>query len=463
MIETPRQSVVPCIMRPFTATFFVASLVPVFAFAQHAPLPAASFKARRQEVVSSMEAGSFVVLFTNPERNRNGDVDFRFRPDSNFWYLTGFTEPDAAVILSTKPFTVDGKAVREVLFVNDRNPGAETWTGLRLGPAGAPLVSAIDLALSNHRFKDVLDIVDKAGLKPCRTQLPEGAGGEGLGAMVDAYRKWLGEKETEFGVTGKLNKMRTIKSKEEIALMQRAASASAKGHIAAMKLSKPGIYEFDLQAALEYEFMRGGCEYPAYPCIVGSGPNSCILHYESNRRQAKSGDLVVIDAAGEYQGYAADITRTFPINGKFTPEQKAIYQLVLDAQTAGIAACLSGKPFNSAHQAASKVMGDGLVKLGIIQNASELRRYFFHGASHYLGMEVHDVGGYGNLAPGAVLTVEPGIYIKEGSPCDKKWWNIGVRIEDDILVTSGAPVVLSAAAPKKIDEIEKLMRPAKKK
>jgi Xaa-Pro aminopeptidase len=191
---------------------------------------------------------------------------------------------------------------------------------------------------------------------------------------------------------------------------------------------------------------------------VGSGPNSCILHYEADRRLMNAGDMVCMDVAGEYHGYSADVTRSFPVNGKFTPEQRTIYELVLAAQDAGIKACVAGAPFGSADQVARKIIGDGLVRLGIISDPKQSGRYFMHGTSHYIGLDVHDAHGDNTLREGAALTVEPGIYIKAGSPCDKKWWNIGVRIEDDILVTSNGPVNMSAGAPRRVEEIEALMK-----
>jgi len=224
-----------------------------------------------------------------------------------------------------------------------------------------------------------------------------------------------------------------------------------------MKSAEVGMRESDLQAILEYCFARGGCEFPGYPSIVGGGRNSCVLHYQDNRRKFENGDMVCLDAAGEYHGYTSDVTRSYPINGKFTPAQREIYELVRIAQEAGIKACRSGAPFGAADTVARKIIGDGLVKLGILKNASDAGRYFMHGTSHFIGLDVHDSNGASILAPNMVLTVEPGIYIKAGSPCDKKYWNIGVRIEDDILVTTGDPVNLTARVPRTIPEIEKLM------
>ena len=239
--------------------------------------------------------------------------------------------------------------------------------------------------------------------------------------------------------------------------MRRAISISNEAHNAVIHNARPGWYEYQIQAMAEDIFTKDGSEYVAYPCIVGSGPNSTILHYETNRRQTQAGDFIEMDMGAEYHGYCADVTRSFPISGKFSPEQRAIYSLVFAAQESGIKACVAGAPFRSAHKIAVKTITDGLIKLGIIKDSTDYRRYFMHGTSHYLGLDVHDAGFYGPLKPGNVLTVEPGIYIAEGSPCDPKWWNIGCRIEDDILVTEQGPEILSKNSPRTIEALEKLM------
>jgi len=215
--------------------------------------------------------------------------------------------------------------------------------------------------------------------------------------------------------------------------------------------------EYELQAIVEYCFARGGCEYTAYPSIVGSGPNSTILHYEEDRREMQDGDIVCMDVAGEYHGYAADVTRSFPVNGHFSPAQRAIYDLVLQTQEAGIALCRVGKSPSDVTKETNRVLADGLMELGIIKDKSELRRYYMHGIGHPVGLDVHDRHVAGPFVSGEVWTVEPGVYIRAGSPCDPKWWNIGVRIEDDILVTDGEPLILSAKAPRKAEDVERLM------
>ena len=254
-----------------------------------------------------------------------------------------------------------------------------------------------------------------------------------------------------------LTQLRMVKTEEELAIMQRAIDVTAAAHREAMKSIEPGMHEYEVEALIEYVFKRNGAEYTGFPSIVASGENSTVLHYESNRRRMGDNDVVVMDIGAEYHGYSADITRTVPVDGTFSPEQKAIYELVLEAQAAGIDASRAGNMFNDPDAAAREVIGAGLVELGLIENAEESRRFFVHGTSHYLGLYVHDVGDRGPLRPGTVITVEPGIYISPAEDVDPKWWNIGVRIEDDVLITEDDPVILSAAAPRTTAEIEALM------
>ncbi|RYG49539.1 M24 family metallopeptidase [bacterium] len=401
-------------------------------------LPPAEYTARREKLLAAMPKGSVGVLFTNAVHVRNNDVDFDFRADSDFLYTTGFTEPNAAVLLSPDGITVDGKTAKAWLFLDPPSGMSVTWLGYRMGPEGAKRVLGID-ALPNRRFPE---IVKALGAKPILGgTLPPGAN-DSLVTMANALP--AGVKRPP--LSPMIAEMRWIKSPAEIAMLRKAVNASIEGHRLAQAAAKPGLHEYDLEAIAEMGFKRNGCEDMGYPSILGAGENSCILHYNTNRRLLKAGDVVCMDAGGEYHGYTADVTRTFPVSGKFSPEQKAIYDLVLAAQNAGIGECVSGKPFNAPGQAATRVIAEGLKKLGIIQKDAEVRKYFMHGTSHSLGLDVHDVMPLDStLKPGVVLTVEPGIYIRAGSPVDKKWWNIGCRIEDDILVTKGAPDNLSGA------------------
>ena len=417
-------------------------------------------KERREKIKHDLGANGIVCLFTNPERNRNNDCDFRFRADSDFLYLTGFEEPDSALLLAPGGMEIDGKRVTEVLFVNESNKQSETWLGYRMGPAGAMSLLGVQLALPNSRFAEVVDQVSKQPeLVWARPSIPPAPSGPMTGWIDKLKQDTTNMKFGSVDIREQVGAQRVVKSPEELVLLRKAASASALGHIEAMRSAKPGMREFEIQALVEYVFARSGCESVAYNSIVGSGPNSTILHYEDDRRLMKAGDIVCMDVAGEYHGYAADVTRSYPVSGKYSPAQREIYEIVLAAQAAGIKECRTGHSFLQVHQAAAQVLGDGLLRLGIIKSRSELGMYFMHGTSHYVGLDVHDYTPRGSaiLRPNTVLTVEPGIYIKEGSPCDRKYWNIGVRIEDDILVTTGDPDVLSQAAPRKPEEIEALM------
>jgi Xaa-Pro aminopeptidase len=240
--------------------------------------------------------------------------------------------------------------------------------------------------------------------------------------------------------------------------MRKAIDMTCKAHEEVMKALIPGMKEYQAQAVVEFMFRNEGSEYVGYPSIVGGGENSCILHYETNRKMLEGGNLLVIDAGAEYHGYTADVTRTLPVDGVFSPEEKIIYEIVLEAQEAGIKACKPGAEFRASHKAAVAVIQKRLMALGIIKTPNDFMDYFFHGTSHYLGLDVHDAGNYGRLAPGNVITVEPGIYIPSGSPCDPKWWNIGVRIEDDILITTAEPENLSGKLVKTVAEVEAMMK-----
>ena len=278
---------------------------------------------------------------------------------------------------------------------------------------------------------------------------------------IDAWRArreaWLQQVPDGFSLRKWLNRLRMHKTEEELALMQRAIDITADAHRALMQTLQPGQYEYQAEALIEYVFKREGAEYPAFPSIVGSGENSVILHYNTNRRQMQAGDVVVVDIGAEYHGYAADITRTLPVSGTFSPEQRAIYELVLKAQEAGIAKARAGEAFRAPGDTARQVIAQGLMELGLIQSPDQVRRFFMHGTSHYVGLDVHDVGTYGLLQPGQVITVEPGIYIAPAPDIDPRWWNIGVRIEDDVLITEGDPVVLSRRVPRTVEAIEAMM------
>ncbi len=417
-------------------------------------IPPAVYRERRQRLKEAIGNDTVALVLTNPLRNRSNDTDFRFRPDSDFVYLTGFEEPDAALLLAPGGIEIDGRRVTEVLFTNVSDPMSETWLGYRMGTENAGRLLGVESAKPNSEFKRVLGQLRPSNWALSTPPDPSGT----VQRMAADFGQWRagGAERAKVRLGQAIGRMRVIKSPDEIRLLRKAVDASVQAHFEAIRSAEPGMREYQLQAVVEYVFMRNGCEFTAYNSIVGSGANSCILHYDANRRLMKAGDIICMDVAGEYHGYAADITRSFPVSGKFTPEQRAIYNLVLEAQEAGIAACRPGAPFGAPHAAAARVIGDGLVRLGITKDRAGAGRYFMHGTSHTIGLDVHDAMTQ-TLEENVTLTVEPGIYIKAGAPCDRKWWNIGVRIEDDVLVTRTGPVNLSGALPRKAEAIEALM------
>lgn len=427
-------------------------------------LPRSEYAGRRQAVLAKLQGKNGMLLRSAEVRNRSNDVDYEFRQRNNLLYLTGVTETESALLLVPGGVEVDGQRSREILFVAKRNPSKEVWTGILMGPDVAAQVTGIPVVLPYSRLQEILrkvlptldtlyydDWVLDQQVEPLTGEkvLWHDVAGEPLAAVAPKLRVLHAGKI--------LNGMRVIKSAAEIALMQKAIDISIEGHRETMRSAKPEMYEYQFEGVMESVFHRLGAEEPGYPSIVGSGPNTCILHYETNRRQSKPGELVLMDCGAEYHGYSADITRTFPVSGTFTDEQRAIYNLVLQAQTVGIAECKVGAAFFDPHKKAAGVIARGLVKLGVMKEGDDVSKYFMHGTSHFLGMDVHDVSNSWTLTPGMVLTVEPGIYIAAGSPCDPKWWNIGVRIEDDILVTEKGPVNLSGKLERTAEDIEKMV------
>lgn len=422
-------------------------------------------KSRRDELRAHMAPHSAAVFLSAQEKNRANDVNYLYHQDPNFYYLTGHIQAHAALVITKEPVVVNGELTNEILFVEKRDPAREVWTGPRLGTEGAKSVL---------KFKEAL-LVDSLGnfLKPILASIDtlyytSLSQKKIVAPIIDtSWDIWpdlhegIKEKFPKLGISSLqpvLAEMRSIKQDEELTLLRKAIKISNEAHNEIIRTTRPGWTEYQMQALGEYIFTKNGCEYTGYPCIVGSGNNSTILHYETNRRKTEAGDFIEMDIGGEYHGYTADITRSFPIGGKFSSEQRVIYDLVLEAQDSGIAEAKAGNIFKAPHNAAVSVITRGLLKLGIISKPEEYKKYFMHGTSHYLGLDVHDAGNY--LLPlknRQIITVEPGIYIAEGSPCDKKWWKIGCRIEDDILITSGEPEILSKYSPRKAEDIEKLM------
>lgn len=497
-------------------------------------LSAEFHEGRRTAARALMTPNSVLVLFANPERNRANDVDYMYHQNPDFYYLTGYKEPNAVLLIfSEEQKTEDGISYNELIYVQKRDARAEQWDGKRLGVEGVKNKLGFAMAFNGEEFSDIPvdfssfdkvsffdfknDVRDKRGtadLLDMITTFKEKANypadysatkqalytritatpiensanvAQILGRYLnmnadlqkdpllvefansanDAVRKEIREKVMVVQKTNNLdgamvseimNNLKEAKTEEELVLLKKAIEISSVGQIEVMKAMHPNMSEMEIQGVHEYVYKKYGAEYEGYPSIVGGGNNGCILHYIENNKTKVGNDLVLMDLGTEYHGYTADVTRTIPANGKFSIEQKQIYDIVYDAQEAGIKVSVVGAPFQAPGQAASEVIANGLLKLGIIGDVSEARTYFPHGTSHYLGLDVHDKGTYGAFKPNTVITVEPGIYIPEGSDCDKKWWGIAVRIEDDILITDNGPLNLSEMAPRTTEAIETMMK-----
>ncbi|HEY5789175.1 MAG TPA: Xaa-Pro aminopeptidase [Gammaproteobacteria bacterium] len=428
------------------------------------------FASRRQRLMRQMGEGGIAIVPAAPERRRNRDVYHPYRQDSDFHYLTGFPEPEAVAVL------LPGRAQGEyLLFCRERNPEMETWHGRRAGLEGACTRYGADDAFPITDLDDILPGLLENTTRVYATMGSDPAFDRRLLEWVNRVRD-----KARAGVTAPvefidldhlLHEMRLFKSAAEIEAMRHAASASAAAHRRAMRACRPGLSELDLEAELLHEFAQHGARHAAYPSIVGAGANGCILHYTENSSRLRRGDLVLIDAGAEYDGYAADITRTFPVSGRFSRTQRAVYQLVLEAQHAALEQVRPGRHWNDPHDAAVAVLTEGLVALGLLKGrpATQLkkggyRRFYMHRTGHWLGMDVHDVGDYKvggtwrELEPGMVLTIEPGLYLAAGEKgVDRRFADIGIRIEDDVLVTADGHAVLTAEAPKEVAEIEALM------
>jgi len=420
--------------------------------------------------MQAMGHDSIAILPAAPVKLRNRDVEYPYRPDSDFYYLTGFPEADAVMVL------LPGRRSAEyLLFCRSHDPNTALWNGPMAGLEGACKLYGADDAFPIDDIDDILP-----SLLEDRKKIFYTMGGH---PEFDAHlMEWLNQVrgKSRSGITPPeeivvlehlIHEMRLFKDKGEISAMRQAARISAQAHCRAMQACRSGMMEYQLEAELLHDFITHGCREPAYPSIVGGGNNGCVLHYTANNDELRDGDLVLIDAGAEYQGYAGDVTRTFPVNGRFTPQQKALYELVLKAQLAAIEKVKPGNHWNDPHQAAVRVLTRGLIKLGLLKGEyrdlikdEAYRRFYMHRTGHWLGMDVHDVGDYKIdgvwrlLEPGMVLTVEPGLYIPAGSRgVAKKWWGTGIRIEDDVLVTRDGCEVLSRAAPKSVADIEALM------
>ncbi|OUY06909.1 Xaa-Pro aminopeptidase [Acinetobacter populi] len=429
------------------------------------------FRSRRERLVQAMGSNAIAIIATRDEMYRNRDADYKYRADSSFYYLTGFDEPEAVAVLETD----ENGDYSYTLFCRERNRAMEIWTGYRAGIEGVLAEYDADQAFSIEDLDD--EIVpfllnkEKLFIRFGQIKKFDVRIGEWCNQANKKQRQGGGAPQQIIQLDAILDEMRLIKSAEEIELMQIAANISAKAHTRAMQAVRPGMMEYALEAELNYIFGQQGC-VPSYNSIVGGGANGCILHYVENNKPLRDGDLVLIDAACEYQCYAADITRTFPVNGQFSAEQRALYEVVLKAQLAAIEATQVGNHYRHPHEIVTRILTEGLVDLGLLSGevnelieAEAYNQFYMHGTGHWLGMDVHDVGTYkidGQWRPyqaGMVVTVEPGLYIQpDDETVDAKWRGIGIRIEDDVVVTEQGPRVLTKDVVKSIDDIEHLMR-----
>ncbi|MEP6878358.1 MAG: Xaa-Pro aminopeptidase [Nitrosospira sp.] len=437
-------------------------------------IPVKSFSERRRHLASQMQKG-VAIIPTAPEQLRNRDAYYPYRFDSYFYYLTGFGEPEAVLVMVAG---VDEGASKHILFCRDKDLEREIWDGFRYGPEAA---------------REAFDFDETYPILKLDEMLPKLMAGQpavycALGHDTEWDMRvtgWINQirQQARSGVTAPagiydirllLDEMRLFKSAEELQVMRRAAEISSGAHRRAMRKTRPGMSEYEVEAELLHEFRRHGAQAPAYTSIVAGGANACVLHYVENNARLNDGDLLLIDAGCELDGYAADITRTFPVNGKFSPVQRDLYQLVLAAQAAAINAVRPGHAWDAPHEAALRVLAQGFIDFGLchgsvdtVLQSEDYKRFYMHRTGHWLGLDVHDAGEYKRdgewrlLEPGMTLTVEPGCYVRPADNVPGHFWNIGVRIEDDVLVTETGCEVLTSAAPKTVAEIEELMQDRK--
>lgn len=433
-------------------------------------IPSSEYQHRCQRLLSVLTAQDIVIVSAAPIVERNEGVEYPYRQDSNFQYLTGFPEPESILVLV--PQRAEGQVI---LFCRDKDPAQEVWTGVRAGQEGAVKNYHVDQAFSMAQLDEVMPtLLD--GRKTVYSlmatqQLLQQQISHWVSIVRGRVRKDAIPPIAFHALEPILHEMRLHKSDAELAVMQYAMDVSAKAHIRAMQECKEGLFEYSLDAALEYEFRKAGARLVAYNSIIASGVNACILHYQENNAPLINGDLVMIDAGCEIDCYASDISRTFPVSGKFSPAQKALYEIVLDANLAAIAEVKPGNLYQAPHDAAVRVITEGLVSLGILQgNVDSLieskayTEFYMHGTGHWLGMDVHDVGDYRlnkqsrPFEVGMVLTIEPGIYIaSDNQSVAEQWRGIGIRVEDNVVVTADGHRVMTSKVPKMIKEIEALM------
>jgi len=432
----------------------------------------AIYQKRRKQLVKQMRHG-IAIIPTAPEVARNADAHYDYRHDSNFYYLTGFAEPEAVLVLVAGQG--ENQPAQSILFCRDKDPEREVWDGFRYGPDATRKQFGFDETYTIAQLDEKL--AELMGDQPT-VFYPVGASMAWdrrilkLRNEVQAKaRSGIRAPDELRDVRVLLNEMRLTKDRHEIGIMRRAAAISTSAHQRAMRFTRADQFEYQVEAELLHEFCRNGARHPAYTSIVAGGANACVLHYVGNNVLLRDGDLLLIDAGCELDGYAADITRTFPVNGKFSAAQRDVYEIVLAAQTAAIEVAKPDKAWNAPHDAALRVLAQGFIDLKLCKGSvdkvletEDYKRFYMHRTGHWLGMDVHDVGDYKvggkwrKLEPGMVLTVEPGCYIRPADNVPMKLWNIGIRIEDDVLVTAKGNEVLTEAAPKTITDIEALMR-----
>ena len=428
------------------------------------------FSRRRADLMALMAPNSIAIVPAAPEQVRSRDTYFPYRQDSDFFYLSGFPEPEAVLVLIP-----DREQGEFVLFCRERDRAREIWDGYRAGPEGACEKYAADDAFPINDIDEILPGLiegkDRVYYAIGKDQHFDARLMEWVNNIRRRARAGASPPAEFVDLDHLLHELRLFKSAAELKIMQRSAQIAARAHARAMSVCKPGMYEYQLQAEIEHEFAMAGARYPAYGTIVGGGANGCILHYVENSAQLNDGDLVLIDAGCELEGYASDITRTFPVGGKFSAEQKAVYEIVLEAQLAAIDAAIPGNHWNDPHDATVKVIVAGLLELGLLKGSQDeviekglYADFYMHRAGHWLGMDVHDVGDYKVdqqwrlLEPGMVMTIEPGIYIApDNRKVAKKWRGLGIRIEDNVVITKKGNQILTSDAPKTISDIEALM------
>ncbi|WP_455483545.1 Xaa-Pro aminopeptidase [Haemophilus parahaemolyticus] len=422
-----------------------------------AELPQEEFITRRKKVFAQMQDNSAFIIFTETEKRRNNDCNYHFRPDSYFWYLTGFAEPESALLLIKR----NGE-YESTIFLRKKDREKEIWTGRRLGVEAAPETLKVDAACEIEHLAKIF--AEKTqNLTACYyAQGYQAWGDKVVNAQFKEVIDWR----------PMLSEMRLIKSTAEIALIQQACHISALAHIRAMKQTRPNRYEMEIEGEIQHEFNRFGARFPSYNSIVASGENACVLHYDENSAVMKEGDLLLIDAGAEFAYYAGDITRTFPVNGKFSEPQKAIYELVLKAQKEAIKLLVPNNSIKIVNDRVIEIFTEGLVALGILKGdvktlieQKACRQFYMHGLGHWLGLDVHDVGDYSNersrpLEIGMVITVEPGLYIASDADVPEQYKGIGIRIEDNLLMTEYGNKNLTSGCPKEIVDIEEIMAAA---